>query len=396
MLTKVRTWVRKHLMFDLIICFIVLWWTIASAVYFIESKAPQANIRHFGDSLWWGLVTILTVGYGDFYPVTIGGRTLGGILMVAGVVFIGILTARISSYFLEKALRIGRGDVDTSTLRDHFIVCGWKDEMHEILTHILDFNPGLESDQIVLVASLPPPAIDEMRAHPRLHDLQVINGEYFHEVNLRRAGIEKARKILILADRSRNAQGQMASVTEVDARTVMTAMTISNIARGTLVAAELLDPKMEAYLRLAHVSEIIYSREYSRLLLGNASAGTGIANVIFDLLNPKTPTVIATRALEENQIGLKYLDFRSAFSKKHPECVLIGILENTGNEYRIKDLALRQAQKTPDVNVLVLNLRKVKELRCNNPIFNPRDDYSIPAGSMAIVLETRRDYRDAA
>jgi len=82
-------------------------------------------------------------------------------------------------------------------------------------------------------------------------------------------------KVLILADRTPNQSGVVVTMTEVDARTIMTAMTLSSMARGTLVAAEILDAKMDQYLKIAQVSEVIYSREYSRLLLGNAAGGTG-------------------------------------------------------------------------------------------------------------------------
>jgi hypothetical protein len=169
----------------------------------------------------------------------------------------------------------------------------------------------------------------------------------------------------------------------------MTAMTLSNIARGTLVTAEVLDPKMDQYLKLASVSEIIYSREYSRLLLGNASGGTGISNIIFDLLDPRTSTLIATHPLEDQWIGKSYRDFKIAHENSLSQAVVIGILENTGNSQRIKENALRKAQKTPDVHKLVENLKSVKQLRCNRPIFNPQDSYLIPEGAMAIVIETR-------
>ena len=137
------------------------------------------------------------------------------------------------------------------------------------------------------------------------------------------------------------------------------------------------------------MNEIIYSREYSRLLLGNASGGTGITNIIFDLLDPRTSTVITTRSVPESAIGQAYTVFKPDFEKHHPESVVIGILENTGNAHRIKELALRQAQKTPDMNRLVQNLKAVKEIRCNRPVFNPGQNYSVPDGAMAIVIETR-------
>ncbi|HTL13416.1 MAG TPA: hypothetical protein VL588_13060, partial [Bdellovibrionota bacterium] len=131
--------------------------------------------------------------------------------------------------------------------------------------------------------------------------------------------------------------------------------------------------------------------EYSRLLLSNASGGTGVANIIFDLLDPSTPTVIASRALPEAAMGRKYGEYKREFEAANPLCNLIGILENTGNNHSIKEAALRQAQKTPDVKRLVENLRSVKEIRCNSPVFNPKETYVIPEGSMAIVIETRNN-----
>lgn len=366
------------------------WWVISWIVYLLERKVSGANITSFGDALWWGMVTFLTVGYGDRFPVTGGGRFFAGILMFSGVFGIAITTSKISSLFLEQVLREGRGMVDSSKLKNHFIVCGWKEDMHELLGHILDFNRDMTARDLVVIAAVGQAQIDQLHEHPRLKGLHVIAGEYFQAVNLERAAPERARKVLILADRTPQANGAVASMTEVDARTIMTAMTVANIHRGTLIAAEILDPKMDQYLKLANVNEIIYSREYSRLLLGNASGGTGIANIIFDLLDPKTPTVITTRPIPDGVLGQAYFSFKPDYEKQNPGSVLIGILENTGNAHHIKELALRQAQKTPDMKRLVQNLRAVREIRCNYPVFNPGEDYIVPEGAMAIVIENRK------
>jgi voltage-gated potassium channel len=375
---------------SLVVIFLVSSWLVISwLVYHVESKAEGANITTWGEGIWWGIVTFLTVGYGDRFPITTVGRIYGGLLMLAGVIAVGIVTAKISSYFLEQALRKERGLVDSNRLKDHFIVCGYKEEMDSLLAHILDFNQGLTADQVVLIANISQTVADTIRDQPRLKSLNIIIGEYYHEANLRRAAPERARKVLILADKTPTPTGQIPTMTEVDARTIMTSMTLSNIARGTLVAAELLDSKMDQYLRLASVSEIIYSREYSRLLLGNASGGTGISNIIFDLLSPDTPTVIVTKAIPDTAIGQKYGEFKRGYEESHPGCVAIGILENTGNSQRIKEMALRQAQKTPDVSKLVSNLRSVKAMKFNCPVFNPSNDYVINEGSMAIVIENR-------
>ena len=62
-----------------------------------ESKSPDANITTGGDALWYSIVTITTVGYGDFYPVTAAGRVMGMFIMFAGVGIIGALASILAS-----------------------------------------------------------------------------------------------------------------------------------------------------------------------------------------------------------------------------------------------------------------------------------------------------------
>ena len=62
---------------------------------------PDANIKTAEDALWWSYVTITTVGNGDRFPVTTGGRIIGTLLMTAGVGLFGTFTAFVSSWFLK-------------------------------------------------------------------------------------------------------------------------------------------------------------------------------------------------------------------------------------------------------------------------------------------------------
>ena len=62
-----------------------------------EGRSPDANIKTGGDALWWAVVTITTVGYGDYYPVTTLGRLTGVSVMFAGVGIIGALASILAS-----------------------------------------------------------------------------------------------------------------------------------------------------------------------------------------------------------------------------------------------------------------------------------------------------------
>lgn len=72
-------------------------------VLYFEAGAKGANIETGGEALWWGVVTITTVGYGDYYPVTPGGEVVASIMIFAGVALISIFTAWVASTFLAPA-----------------------------------------------------------------------------------------------------------------------------------------------------------------------------------------------------------------------------------------------------------------------------------------------------
>ena len=79
-----------------------------------ESADPDANIKTGGDALWWGLVTITTVGYGDRYPITMLGRTTGLFVMLAGVGIIGALASILASLLVPDTTDTAASDAAVS------------------------------------------------------------------------------------------------------------------------------------------------------------------------------------------------------------------------------------------------------------------------------------------
>lgn len=74
----------------------------ALAVLDAERANPDANIESFGDALWWAATTVTTVGYGDQFPTTAEGRFVGVGLMLTGIALLGVITAALASWFVEK------------------------------------------------------------------------------------------------------------------------------------------------------------------------------------------------------------------------------------------------------------------------------------------------------
>jgi voltage-gated potassium channel len=80
----------------------LLIYVCALGVYDAEHKAPGANITNFGDAIWWAFVTIGTIGYGDYYPVTFEGRAIAVLLMIAGLAFVSVITVSVATMFLNR------------------------------------------------------------------------------------------------------------------------------------------------------------------------------------------------------------------------------------------------------------------------------------------------------
>ncbi|MCP4359732.1 MAG: ion transporter [Chloroflexi bacterium] len=72
------------------------------AILKVEQYAPGANITTANDALWWTVVTMSTVGYGDQYPVTLEGRTLAIFVILLGVGLFGVITGFLANAFLGE------------------------------------------------------------------------------------------------------------------------------------------------------------------------------------------------------------------------------------------------------------------------------------------------------
>ncbi|MGW7577018.1 potassium channel family protein [Streptomyces sp. NPDC054765] len=77
----------------------------AALVVVAESGAPHANITSYPRALWWSIETATTVGYGDFYPVTLWGRVIASFLMLSAITAFGVITAALATWFVGQAER---------------------------------------------------------------------------------------------------------------------------------------------------------------------------------------------------------------------------------------------------------------------------------------------------
>ena len=98
----VRSMFRRGNLLRFLLAASVLVLNGAVIVYLFERHAPGSNIHTLGESVWWSLVTVTTVGYGDYTPVTIYGRITACGIMGIGLLTLAVVTAQVASSFVAQ------------------------------------------------------------------------------------------------------------------------------------------------------------------------------------------------------------------------------------------------------------------------------------------------------
>jgi len=100
-LVRVLLLKKEELILSLFVLFVLL--AIASSlIYFAEHEAQPEAFSSIPEAMWWGTITLTTVGYGDVYPITLIGRILGGTLAVLGIGLFALPAGILASGFSEE------------------------------------------------------------------------------------------------------------------------------------------------------------------------------------------------------------------------------------------------------------------------------------------------------
>ena len=356
----------------------ILVFTVLMLIIFLSEQKTNSAINTLFDAIWYTLVTITTVGYGDITPHSVLGRTSAMILLLAGVALFGALSGKFASFLFDRQQKKDRGLLKMNKIKNHFLICGWKPNFERILEGILLANPEIPPEKIILLNNSSQNEMEKIKADSRFKNINYIHGDFTDEDTLLKSQIKTAERTLILADNSENF-----SSLETDSRTVLAVITIKNLNPKIYCVAEIIDSKFEKHLSLAHCDEIILSADYGQNLLIQASSGKGMSHILRELISEESDSGILICDIPQKFVGNNYGDFRLSLKTSD---ILIGLLENTGNFYSRRKEALAEAQKNPNVEEVVSNLKKVKSLKSNLPVFAPKDDYIIPKNAKAIFI----------
>lgn len=114
----------------------------AVIVYLFERHAPGSNIHTLRDALWWSFVTVTTVGYGDFYPVTAGGRITACFIMSTGLLTLAVVTAQVASSFVAQGPSRSRSAPQDEAVRREVTLADLDQRLARIEQLLIASHPG--------------------------------------------------------------------------------------------------------------------------------------------------------------------------------------------------------------------------------------------------------------
>lgn len=256
--------------------------SISLIVYIYEYNAGNKLFSNMWDAVYWGLITVATVGYGDITPITPEGKFFASLLVGGGIALVSALTGTFSAALVGRLLDIKGGELKLPNLENHIVICGWNETAEEVVEQIISL--GIEKEKgVVVITNVPKSEIGiELPSF-----IGYKKGDFIQDNILMDVSIDKASDVIIVAEREEGL-----SERNIDARTALAAMIISNINPSANIYVEvLLDEDADIFKRRMRVKEVLIH-------------GQLIGKMLFaGILNPGTTDLVKT--LIDKETGIK-------------------------------------------------------------------------------------------
>ncbi|MCA9543514.1 MAG: ion transporter [Myxococcales bacterium] len=243
------------------------------SIYVAERSDPSTSVKSVGDGLWWALVTLTTVGYGDISPVTTLGKGVGAALMITGMFSLALFAGLVGHALLNAVLGIREEQFRMSHYVNHLVVCGYEPGARLLLNALLhEIDP--RDTTVVLFG-------DGERPHDVPPEFVWVSGDPTKESELDKARIAHARAVMVIGSRTMLPQ-------HADARTLLILFTIRRFCgisavprkRPVHVVAEVLDAENVEHATTAGADEVIETTRLGYDLLAHTLVAPGTGAVM--------------------------------------------------------------------------------------------------------------------
>ncbi len=207
---------------------------------------------------WWAIVTMTTVGYGDFVPKTPEGRMFAVLVMFAGISLTAMFTAIISSIFVAKRIREEKG-LEKVNIKNHIILCGWNRNADKII-HSIQYLAEAPRKNIVLINDLDEEEIERLKTRYRKIRLHFVVGDFTSEQVLEKANLEAAETVIIIPSDIND------SIQNPDDKTILAALTIKGLEPNIRLIAYLHDRENLTHIKRANADEVVISDDFGAYL----------------------------------------------------------------------------------------------------------------------------------
>jgi voltage-gated potassium channel len=354
--------------------------TLAGAlmILLLEAGEKETSFTNLFQALWFTVVTITTVGYGDISPSGPLSQTWAMVEMLVGIGLVGVITGSVASVLVEGNRKRALGLAPIKHIRNHIVVCGWKKDIRNILLGILAANRWLIARDLVVVTTRSPGEVEELTRDRRLRGVHFVFGSHTDRTVLEMARVHEARRVVILADES-----ALGKRRDPDSTTVLSAAVVEAVNPVVYTCTEIVHPHFIPYLKPAGVEEVVLGEKNAREILSAGSLGDGIGNVITCFL-PEFGEQLRVMPIPPLLIRAPYAELARQLAAQG--YMAIGLLENTGKLHDRKQEKIREALRQPDYAGSVEALRKVENLTSNVPRFSPPPGYTTGEHSKILVL----------
>jgi voltage-gated potassium channel len=174
----------------LILAAICVYLLFVFGLYQVEIQDVNSNIKSFEDALWYSIITLTTIGYGDRFPVTGAGRLLSLVFVLGSIGILGFIISQISrkiyKYMEEKKL----GYLGTK-MENHVVLIHWNSFARQILTEIVN----AEKHAVVITGKKED--IDFIYEHYNQKFVFVLHSEVLDDQTFQRANLANATTVLL-------------------------------------------------------------------------------------------------------------------------------------------------------------------------------------------------------